>query len=277
MSVLNPVAERNSQESRQDVRFNSEHSGIRGRVFNGLRTRRRRLDDQLARRNFAHTFSLARDCLHRALSAAIAQYASGDCLDAGSGRSPYKRLLMAQADSVTSIDVEDRAGEIDLIADIQDLHPFADASFDTILCSQVLEHVPHPWEALSEFARVLRPGGCLVLSVPHLSMIHEAPHDDYRYTRFGLQALSERAGLTVECLNPTGGLFCFLAHNASVVFTSTIGSLPGLQWLCWFVNYVLLVRGMSLVDRVLGLKSVYPCDYLLVARKPLADRLEHQP
>lgn len=245
-------------------------------IFNSLRQRRRRLDDELARRNLAHTFSLARDRLHRSLSASIANYSSGDCLDAGSGRSPYKRLLMAQADSVVSIDVEDRAGEIDLIADIQDLHPFADASFDTILCSQVLEHVPRPWEALSEFSRVLRPGGCLLLSVPHLSMIHEAPHDYYRYTRFGLQTLAERAGLTVEHLEPTGGLLCFLAHNASVVLTSTLGSLPGLQWLCWFVNYVLLVRGMSPVDRVLGLKSVYPCDYLLVARKPSQASTENQ-
>ncbi len=243
-------------------------SGLLARLLDGLRQRRRRLDDQLAGRDLAHTFSLARDRLHRHLSAAIAAYARGDCLDAGSGRSPYKRLLAARGQSVLSIDIEDRSGQLDLIADVQNLHALHDDSFDTVLCSQVLEHVPRPWDALAEMARVLRPGGRLLLTVPHLSMIHEAPHDYFRYTRYGLRSLCQRAGLAVESVEPTGGLICFLSHNASVVWMSACGSLPGMMWPVWFVNYVLLVRIGSGLDRLLGLPSVYPCDYLLVARKP---------
>ncbi|MCA9071983.1 MAG: class I SAM-dependent methyltransferase, partial [Planctomycetaceae bacterium] len=167
-----------------------------------------------------------------------------------------------------SIDVEDRAGHVDLIADVQDLHQLNDNQFDTILCSQVLEHVPRPWDAIAELTRVLRPKGRLLLTVPHLSMIHEAPHDYYRYTQFGLHSLCQRSGLEVEIIQPTGGLFCFLSHNASVVWMSSVGSLPGMMWPAWFLNYVFFVRLVGFFDRLCGLPSIYPCDYLVIARKP---------
>jgi ubiquinone/menaquinone biosynthesis C-methylase UbiE len=49
--------------------------------------------------------------------------------------------------------------------------PFADATFSTVVCTEVLEHVPYPARALSEIRRVLRPGGVLVGSVPARSPI----------------------------------------------------------------------------------------------------------
>lgn len=49
--------------------------------------------------------------------------------------------------------------------------PFADGSFGTVLCTEVIEHIPDPSAALREFARVLRPGGVLIGSVPARSLI----------------------------------------------------------------------------------------------------------
>lgn len=240
-------------------------------MFGHLRCRRRRLDDVLTRRGLAHTFSLARYRLHRVLVNCIEKYASGAALDAGSGRSPYKSLLQQRCDRLTSVDVEDRAGQIDLVADIQDMPQIEDLSFDTVFCSQVLEHVPRPWNAMEEMARVLRPGGRLILSVPHLSLIHEAPHDYFRYTCYGLQSLCEDAGLVVERVERNGGLCCFLSHAASLALMCTVGGLPLMHWPAWFLNYVLLVRAVSGVDRLFGLASVYPCDYIVVARKLTPD------
>lgn len=237
------------------------------RVLENLRERRGTLDDRLTRQGLAHTFSLARHRLHQRLKAAIAVHVRDDCLDAGSGRSPYKELLLAHGRSLTSIDIEDRAGELDLAADIQNMPGVADASFDTVLCSQVLEHVPRPWDAMAEFARVLRPGGRVLLTVPHLSMIHESPHDYYRYTRYGLRSLCERAGLEVELVQPTGGLFCFLSHTASLVWMSTVGALPALFWFAWGINYLLFVLFFGALDHFLGVPALFPCDYLLIARK----------
>ena len=240
-------------------------------VLQWLRSRRHRLEGILAERGLTHTLSLARYRLHHRLATTLATHAKGDCLDAGSGRSPYREMLEVRGNRVVSMDIENRSGSLDIQGDIQSMPQVASESFDTILCSQVLEHVPRPWDAMAELARVLRPGGRLLLTVPHLSMIHEAPHDYYRYTRYGLEALSRRVGLSASTICPTGGILCFLTHSASIAWMSLIGCLPGMLWPAWMLNYLLLVRFADLLDRCVGFPSVYPCDYLLLAFKQQND------
>lgn len=241
------------------------------RLLDWLRTRRRGLEDFLAARGQGHTLSLARYRLHRVIAAAISEHAKGESLDAGSGRSPYKEMLLKHADRVISIDIEDRSGETDVLADIQSMPQLADASFDTILCSQVLEYVPRPWDAMHEFARILRPDGVLILTVPHLSVIHEAPYDYFRYTHYGLAALCEQAALSVKHVQPTGGLSCFLLHGISAFLLSTFGAIPLLRLPLWLANYLILVRLPDLTENVIGLPQIYPCDYLLVAARTGGD------
>lgn len=67
---------------------------------------------------------------------------------------------------------------IDLVSDIARI-PVPDASFDAILCTEVLEHVPEPVAALREFSRILKPGGRLILTAPFCSLTHMAPHHYY--------------------------------------------------------------------------------------------------
>lgn len=64
---------------------------------------------------------------------------------------------------------------IDLVSDITAI-PAPDSSFDVILCSEVLEHVPEPTHALDEFARLLKPGGKVILTAPFSSNVHMAPY-----------------------------------------------------------------------------------------------------
>lgn len=65
--------------------------------------------------------------------------------------------------------------KIDLVSDITAI-PAPDASFDAVLCSEVLEHVPEPTHALDEFARLLKSGGMLILTAPFASLVHMAPY-----------------------------------------------------------------------------------------------------
>ena len=174
-----------------------------------LKRRRRQQEDRLAERGWSHTFSLARYGLHRRTEELIHRFAEGRALDIGSGRSPFKPALERRCTSVTSVDVEERSDQVDLIADVQEMPAVATGSFETVLSTQVLEHVPRPWDGLAEIARVLAPGGRLILSVPHLSAIHEAPHDYFRFTPYALRALCIDVGLEVEELDRTGGLLCF--------------------------------------------------------------------
>ncbi len=133
---------------RLDVRLRSPQDALNPL----LRRRRAQVEASLAQAGQLHTLSLARWRLHSVLSEAIARYGTGRYLDAGSGRSPYRALLEEVGMEVVSIDVEDRSGDVDLLADIQSMPKVASASFDTILCTQVLEHVPRPWDAVAELA-----------------------------------------------------------------------------------------------------------------------------
>ena len=81
----------------------------------------------------------------------------------------------------------------ELYADARAL-PLADASADTVLLVEVLEHVAQPERALSEALRVLRPGGTLVVSVPFLYPVHDAPFDFQRWTPAGIREVLGRTG-----------------------------------------------------------------------------------
>lgn len=116
-------------------------------------------------------------------------------LDVGAGDAPYRELF-AGFHYVTS-DWEGTShvpdAPYDLVAQAHDL-PVEDASFDAVVCTQVLEHLPEPWLALEEFHRVLRPGGRVVVTAPLTWYLHELPHDYWRFTAYGLRHLLERAG-----------------------------------------------------------------------------------
>jgi len=142
-------------------------------------------------------FFLARRALWRAISSA-APSMEGPLLDLGCGSRPYEALL--KASPYVGVDVYTETtrqiGAASVFYDGKRL-PFADGSFSSVLCNQVLEHVFEPDEFLAEVRRVLKPGGRLLLTVPFVWDEHEQPHDFARYSSFGLQALIERNGMTV--------------------------------------------------------------------------------
>jgi len=235
-----------------------------------LRRRRRELDAWLTQRGLTHTFCLASYLVQSGVRNHLAACAPGRVVDAGSGRGPHRAVLTEHGCDVLSLDVEDRGEGVDLIGDIQSMPDIASGSVDGVVCTQVLEHLPRPCEALSEFARVLRPRGWLVLSVPHLSAIHEAPHDYFRYTRYGLVSMLEAQGFEALRVEETGGLIAFLGHAASAVWLALGASVPGFRRLAWAANYLLLVRLLAPADRWLGLPSLYPCNYVVTARRATA-------
>lgn len=234
-----------------------------GGIFSG----RAALDEWLAEHGQSAAVSLQVHEVHRRVAAAIERHARGRCLDAGSGRGPFVPQLRKTCAEVVRLDRESRGAAPDIVGDVQDLSALADGSFDTVLCTQVLEHLPHPRRALSELARVMRPGGHLILSAPHLSMIHEAPHDFFRFTRFALAGLAREVGFTVVELSEAGGLLAFLAHAPSLAALLSLRrlGLPLSRILPWHRRlWVDLLRGL---DERLGMPKRFPCNLVMVARK----------
>ncbi|MFH2231937.1 MAG: methyltransferase domain-containing protein [Patescibacteria group bacterium] len=100
----------------------------------------------------------------------------------------------------------------DFVGDIMSM-PFEDESYDSIICLAVLEHVPRPWDAMSEMFRVLKPGGKIFVYVPFLSPYHAMPGyygDYFRYTEDGIRSLCEK--FTNLKIAPVRGPIETLAH-----------------------------------------------------------------
>lgn len=133
-------------------------------------------------------------------------------LDLGAGNRPYLPVYSPYVAESLALDWPGtlHAGQHLNVWGSADALPFADESFDAILCTEVLEHVREPAKVLLECQRTLRPGGWLLVTTPFFNPLHELPWDYYRYTPFALQAMGDTAGLTLESLNEKGGLGAFL-------------------------------------------------------------------
>lgn len=148
----------------------------------------------------------------------LPRYARGRLIDLGCGKAPLYGCYRSHVDEVICVDwpqsvhaLPDRWSYLDLEADLSQPLPCASGSFDTIILSDVLEHVPTPEALWSEMARLLTPGGHVLLNTPFLYGIHEAPHDYGRYTEYALRRFASQAGLEVSLLLPIGGSLHVLA------------------------------------------------------------------
>ena len=133
-------------------------------------------------------------------------------LDVGCGEMPYLPLFEPHAGEIVGLDTWDNPraslrGPIEAI-------PAPDASFDVVLCAQVLEHVDDPAQGIRELARVTRPGGRVLLSTHGAMVYHPNPVDLWRWTGAGLERLfsgnGEWASVTVSAGSGTASTLAML-------------------------------------------------------------------
>ncbi len=131
--------------------------------------------------------------------ARLAPRMPGELLDVGCGTKPYQGLF-SSAERYTGLELDTPGNRVAKRADYfydGNVFPFDAEAFDGAICNQVLEHVFNPDRFLQELARVLKPGGRLLLTVPFVWDEHEQPWDYARYSSFGLKNLLERNGFSV--------------------------------------------------------------------------------
>jgi len=130
---------------------------------------------------------LSRKLTRVTLDRFIARHATtARTLDLGAQNGPYAALFPNRL----ALDIVPGRG-VRLVGDAQALG-IRDEAFPSILCTEVLEHLPEPQRAIDEMWRVLEPGGQLVLTTRFLFPIHDAPHDYFRFTKYGLRHLLRR-------------------------------------------------------------------------------------
>lgn len=181
-------------------------------------------------------------------------------LDAGAGEGQYSSYFRRHRYTGVDLGVGDTAWDyrtLDAIADLNHL-PFRDGVFDASLNIVTIEHLKEPKQALREIARVLKPGGVLLVVAPHEWEVHQSPHDFFRYTRHGLTYLFAEAGLEVRSLQPAGGYFRLLARRllgGLQFFPGPLKLLPALL----FVPLALVLPWFEGLDREKNFTLGYRC------------------
>jgi len=109
----------------------------------------------------------------------------GVVLDVGSKDAPYKKFIPAT--KYMTLDI-DSANKPDICCDLHDIK-WKNNYFDTIIATEVLEHLYDPQTAINEIHRILKPGGVVILSTRFIYAYHPDPHDYYRFTWDSLKYL----------------------------------------------------------------------------------------
>ncbi|WP_219339831.1 class I SAM-dependent methyltransferase [Luteimonas salinisoli] len=203
--------------------------------------------------------------------------ARGLVLDIGCADRWMERHLSRECEYV-GVDYPATGGRLygarpDVFADAASL-PFPDASFDTVLLLEVLEHLRDPSGALAEIARVLKPRGQLFLTLPFLYPVHDAPHDYQRYTCHGLLREMAEAGFLVDDLVENLGS----AESAGLLFNLALAGMmskaiedkrPSLVLFPFVAALVPLVNAASwLLGRALPAWTALTAGYRLKAIRP---------
>ncbi len=145
------------------------------------------------------------------------KFAQGRLLDVGCAEKPYEELFSSKVTEYIGVDhpaTFHPRSKIDIFAAAAAL-PFRDGAFDTVLATQVIEHLAQPALVFKEIQRVLKPGGYLIITAPHIWALHEEPSDYYRYTKYGLEYLCQKAGLKPDIIEPMGGFWATFSIRLS--------------------------------------------------------------
>ena len=154
----------------------------------------------------------------------------GRLLDVGAGEAPWRDLMPVGVEYVgVDADLSDEFGmsrQSDITYYDGQRLPYEEASFDYVLCIEVLEHVPDPTAFLTDLQRVLRQGGTLILTVPWSARLHHLPHDYGRFTRFGLAVLLKSTGFSDVTIEERGNDIAVIANKLVVLMIRLLRPKP---------------------------------------------------
>jgi SAM-dependent methyltransferase len=205
------------------------------------------------------------DILAKVYESAIKRHASGVLLDLGCGHAPLYEMYKDYVSDNICADWENTTHKSPFLDHSFDLNhgiPLPDEMFDTILVTDVLEHVWNPELLWREMARVLKPRGKIILGVPFFYWLHEEPHDYYRFTKYRLQMFCEQNSLAVVSLEPHGGapeiILDIIAKN--LAFSKTLSA-------CHF--FLCNVFAKSKIGKKISAATAqtFPLFYCVVAQK----------
>ena len=210
---------------------------------------------------------LARSIADKYILKYAADFFSGDLIDIGCGEKPYFSKISPLVSSYTGVDHKDSFHDLskaDLIGSAYEI-PVADNQFDCALCTAVLEHLEEPEQAIKECYRILKMNGVAVYSIPFIWHIHEQPRDFYRYSKYGIRYLFEKAGFEMVKLEALSG-FWVTFGQLFVYYLYRFNRGP-LRWFGIITIIGLIIQGISYLLDKLDKAEDWTWMYIVAVRK----------
>ena len=187
----------------------------------------------------------------------IMPHVRGKVLDLGAGMAKYKETIKKHAADYIACDVK-KNENIDMVCNVTNL-VFPPESFDTVISTQVFEHVDNPFMVAQEIKKVLKMGGNAIITAPFMLPFHADPKDHFRFSREGLEEIFKSSGFEIIDSGTYGGFFMVLSEM--IHFS-------------WFDSYKhksgrivsIIERIAKVCDRIFPSKIIY-ANTFVVARK----------
>lgn len=191
------------------------------------------------------------------------RYVNGRTLDYGAGTAKYKNIIEPHFSEYIAFDIAD-GPSVDVTGDVL-CPPFINESFDTIICTQVLEHVEKPWIVVSQIKRLLKNGGIAVVSAPFVFPYHADPYDFFRYTRQGLESLFKNDGFEIVESGSYGKVFSVFSEMIHFSVWNPYEPKGRTIWAGRAIRYMEKIA--AFLDSFVGSKDIYPNSYVVVRKK----------
>lgn len=215
-------------------------------------------------------FYLHYHSLHRDIKNVISQYVSGKVLDIGCGNKPYEKDFLNRTTEYIGCDiVQSSLQKVDIICDAKKI-PLPSEQFDTIFCTQTIEHIAEHQLVLDEAYRLLKKEGKIILSVPFYWPLHEIPNDYFRFTKYGLVHLLQQSDFAIIEVIENGGSWAVTGQSiihSLMDDTSRHFLLRLMRFIFFRMKLIRLHNSIfSWLDKV-DFNRNMPMNYIVVAKK----------
>jgi SAM-dependent methyltransferase len=190
------------------------------------------------------------------------KYISGETLDFGAGSAKYRNIIKPFSTKYVTYDMCP-GPYIDIVGSVLDVN-LPNNSYDTVISTQVLEHVEKPWIMVKEIGRILKEGGICILSAPFIVPYHADPNDFFRYTKNGLISLFENEGFEVVECESYGKTFSVFSEFFHFLYANPYSKAQN--------RYIkrlaaMIEKASVFLDKYLKNKIIYPNSYIVAKKK----------
>lgn len=199
------------------------------------------------------SLSTTREVIIRALP-----YVKGRVLDLGAGTAKYKALLAKNTEEYVACDAN-KNKNIDMVCDVSHL-VFAPESFDTVISTQVFEHIHNPFVVAGEIKKVLKTGSFAIITAPFLIPFHPDPKDNFRFSKDGLEEIFKALDFEIIDSGIYGGFFMVLSEMIHFSWFNPYSTAPS------FIMSIIEKIAKTL-DKIFSSRIIYTNSFVIVRKK----------